>query len=111
MIKGQYHENFKSFTGTDLSSLSKEASNFIKVGDFAAKSLAVLANEGGYVVSIGYSNDQPGYPVFITEVGLEGATDIDVAINEASDAVAKEVICHSLYSRNGKVYVAFLIHG
>jgi hypothetical protein len=112
IIKGQYHEDFKTFEGKSLESLGIEADKFLNSNSLAAKSIAVLANTGGYVLSIGYRSDEPGYPVTVEDHVLADTTDINAAITDTiKSSVEGDVICHSLYSLGGTVHVVFLVHG
>ena len=119
MVKGQVHEKFKTFKGSSLTGLGVDANLFLQEGKYAAKSIAVVADPKGFVMSLGYREDEPHYMVSVVDVSLVKVSSyalpvedqIDTAITSAADApFVGDVICHSLYSANGELHVVFLVH-
>jgi hypothetical protein len=110
MNKSQIHEDFISFRGTNLAALATEANTFLKGNNSAAKSLAVLATAGSFLLSIGYRSDEEFYPVGLVETNLNANADFDSAISDAAGDV--DVICHALYqtAADGMIRVVFLVH-
>jgi hypothetical protein len=117
MVKHQIHEDFVSFQGASISELSKIVADYVVTNKVAAKSLSILFFCGQFIASIGYRSDEAAYPVSIESVGIalaDGQTlihQIDAQVNAGEDAISGYTICHSLYSVNSDLFVAFLVHG
>jgi hypothetical protein len=124
-VQAQVHSKFKIFVSPlnvsyseALSLLEAEVEAFTRNGTVAAKSLGVeyLEGRGQLVLSLGYRDDEPGYPVKITTCPL-GKLDIDPAsleraVAKAAASVANP-ICHELFAAgpNGEFTLVLLSHG
>jgi hypothetical protein len=105
----QIHTKFKVFTGPlaadkTIGPLGKEIETFVSQGHIAAKSIGVeyLEHTRRLVMTLGYRDDQAGYPVKIhcTRIGkIDTNTDftkLEQAMGAAA-AAARNVLCHELY--------------
>jgi hypothetical protein len=125
-VQAQVHSKFKIFVSPlkvfsyfeALPLLEAEVEAFTRNGTVAAKSLGVeyLEGRGQLVLSLGYRDDEPGYPVKITTCPL-GKLDIDPAsleraVVKAAASVANP-ICHELFAAgpNGEFTLVLLSHG
>jgi len=103
----QQHNKFKIFVtpapaGPIPSDVLADVGNFIKEAEIAAKSIGVeyLEREKKVVLSIGYRDDEPGYPVTVRCVALgKQALDPRTLENafETAALVVPNVICHEFY--------------
>src|SRR5689334_15968229 len=106
----QVHNKFKIFTGTlaadkTLGPLADEIALFAFKERIAAKSIGVEYIESAkkLIISLGYSDDEPFYPIEVKSVPLGKVGDLgeaDVArLEQAMSASATEdkIICHELY--------------
>jgi hypothetical protein len=116
----QVHEKFKSFVGTDISTISKQISAFVESAGGAAKSIGIVhvssANE--LLFSLGYRDDEPSYAVELQSVNLghvdalhgSGLDALDKALESAAGKFSG-IICHELVvTASGDFVVVFLTH-
>jgi hypothetical protein len=109
-ITGQVHSKFKLFTGPlesgGVDGLAQKLVGFVKESGVAAKSIGAeyLEAAGKLVLTLGYRDDEPGYPVAVRSVKLgkfESLDDASLARLEKgmSDATAgvSGIICHELF--------------
>lgn len=108
MVKGQTHEEFKTFKATDLADAIAEAELFCE--GVAAKSLAIVREGLQYYVSIGFRVDQDPYPVKIKASFFNGSS-LDFELNEQADRAGDSVICHAIFHGERGITFAFLVHG
>ena len=109
-IAGQVHGKFKVFAGplhTDntIGPLAEEVSRFVAESRAAAKSIGVeyLESADRLVITLGYRDDEEGYPVKLSSVSLgkiealgSDFADLERRMSEAS-ARFTNIICHELY--------------
>ena len=109
-IAEQVHGKFKVFAGplgedNTIGPLAGAISRFVDEAKVAAKSIGVeyLESANRLIITLGYRDDEPGYPVKVTSVSL-GKIDTlgdDFALleQEMMKASAKQsnIICHELY--------------
>ena len=87
-----------------MGALAHDVESFASQGHIAAKSIGVeyLEHTRRLVMTLGYRDDQPGYPIRIrtTRIGkIDTNTDftrLERAMSDAA-AAAKDVLCHELY--------------
>jgi len=119
-VAHQVHDNFKSFVGSDIGSISGAISSFVASSGAAAKSIGIVhVNSAGELLfSLGYRDDEPGYPVALKSANLGHidtvhASGLD-ALDAALDTAASEIdgiICHELVvSDSGEFVAVFLTH-
>ena len=97
--------------------LAREVETFTKDGKVAVKSVGVeyLEARKQIVLSLGYRDDEPGYPaklgVFsLGKLGLEAGV-IEKAMGEAAARV-ENVICHEFFVNDlGEFVMVLLSHG
>ena len=119
-VAHQIHDNFKSFTGTDIGAISQEISTFVIKTGAAVKSIGIVhvnsANE--LLFSLGYRDDEPGYPValkaafigHIDTLHASGLEKLDEALADAASSI-EGIICHELLvTPSGDFTVVFLTH-
>jgi hypothetical protein len=120
-IQHQIHESFKVFAGSSLEDVSSQIKAFTSSGSIAAKSIGVEYLDGPHqlVVSLGYTENQPGYPVslFSKPVGkldlssAESRSALENHLSEAAEA-AGNVVCHEMFvTAGGDVTAVFMVHG
>ena len=120
-IAHQVHDKFKSFLGSDIASISDAISSYAAGAGVAANSIGIVhvnsANE--LLFSLGYRDDEPGYPVALTSVSLghvdtlhaAGLDSLDDALADAA-AEIEGIICHELVvDASGNFTAVFLTHG
>ena len=102
----QVHKKFKLFVGATqedqgLGSLGDQVEEFAK--DKAAKSIGVEFLEAAkkLVITLGYRDDEPAYPVTIRaenlgKLSIDNLSDVENKISQASQS-AGDVICHEIY--------------
>ena len=103
-IQHQVHSKFKVFVGKTLAEVGEKVQAFTQDGSIAAKSIGVEYIEGAdsFLLSLGYAEGQPGYPVALTESVAgelptnDEAEELCAALESAADGLS-EVICHELY--------------
>jgi hypothetical protein len=110
MIKGQIHEEFKTFSGDRLAEAVTKAIEFAKT--VAAKSLAVLYSDGSYYVSLGYRTDETPYTIAIVEYPIENPqrVSLDEQIAEAIKDVDGDVVCHAFFEDADAMMLGLLLH-
>jgi len=116
-VETQVHGKFKVFSGKvqddkTLGPLADEVAAFAST--VAAKSIGAeyLESTGRVILSLGYRDDEPAYPVTITCVSLGTVQDletqdfskIEAAITEASSRQAG-IICHELYITGAREFL------
>ena len=119
-MSDQQHSKFKLFTGqpspgNPLGAIADQVSQFLDARKVAAKSIGTeyLESIKSLVVSLGYRDDEPGYPVRLECIKLAGGTD-DLASIESQMAASAQglsgVICHELFITEEKeFYMVFMI--
>ena len=109
-IAEQVHGKFKVFAGplhTDntIGPLAEEVSRFVRESNAAAKSIGVeyLESADRLVITLGYRDDEEGYPVKLSSVSLgkieavgSDFAELERRMSEASAQFAN-IICHELY--------------
>lgn len=110
-VTDQAHKKFKLFTGplhTDgtIGPLADEVAKFVRDAKIAPKSIGVEYVEAAkkLVLSLGYRDDEPGYPVKLHSVRVgkfdqldaAGLSNLEQTLGKAS-AGLPNVICHELY--------------
>lgn len=121
----QVHGKFKVFAGNleadkTIGSLADEVARFVSESNVAAKSIGVeyLESAKRLILTIGYRDDEPSYPVKVTCVSLGKVNDVtgndfsalEQAMMEAS-AQVKNIICHELYvTEDHDFLMVFLSH-
>jgi len=109
-ITEQVHGKFKVFAGPldaddTIGPLAEEVSRFVSESKAAAKSIGVesLESAGRLAVTLGYRDDEEGYPVRLTSVSLgkiealgDDFGELERRMAEAS-ARLPNIICHELY--------------
>jgi hypothetical protein len=109
-ITDQVHGKFKVFAGkldanNTLGPLADEVADFVRYAGVAAKSIGVeyLEAAGRLILTLGYRDDEPGYPIKLTcvSLGKVDALGSDFAALEqqmmAASAQQQNIICHELY--------------
>jgi hypothetical protein len=124
-IAGQVHGKFKVFAGplhTDntIGPLAEEVSRFVRESRAAAKSIGVeyLESADRLVITLGYRDDEEGYPVKLSSVSLgkiealgSDFADLERRMSEAS-AQFTNIICHELYvTEDHDFMMIFMTHG
>ncbi len=109
-IAEQVHGKFKVFAGplhedNTIGPLAEEISRFVSESNAAAKSIGVeyLESADRLVITLGYRDDEAGYPVQLSSVSLgkiealgDDFTDLERRMAEAA-AGFSNIICHELY--------------
>jgi hypothetical protein len=122
MSPAQVHHKFKVFSGA-VDSITRlgpgeEVSKFVGQTNVASKSIGVEFVEGAArALSLGYRDDEAGYPVSVETVPL-GKVDAPDAANFGSLETAMRaraqfanVICHAEYVLpDGTSVMVFLVH-
>lgn len=115
-VQSQVHAKFKVFLGSSIEEVTEAVRTFTADGSVAAKSIGIEYVEGSaqFLLSLGYAEEQGGYPVTLTDTvagSLEGddvAGTLAQALEEAA-AGAGEVICHELYvDKSNTVHMVFM---
>lgn len=109
-IAEQVHGKFKVFAGPlnaddTIGPLAEEISGFVRNSKAAAKSIGVeyLESADRLIITLGYRDDEEGYPVKISSVSLGKIEalggDFDELERRMTDASAQfsNIICHELY--------------
>ena len=124
-IAEQVHSKFKVFAGplhTDntIGPLAEEVSRFVRESNAAAKSIGVeyLESAERLVITLGYRDDEEGYPVKLSSVSLgkieavgSDFADLERRMSEAS-AQFQNIICHELYITDDHDFMMiFMTHG
>jgi hypothetical protein len=122
-VAQQTHSKFKIFTGkleADLSlgKLATEVEEFAKSSKAAAKSIGVEYLEASrtLIVTLGYKEGEPGYPVKLHAVKLGVAEKLDAADlarlekkMEEEAAKLTGVICHELFVTEKREFAMVLM--
>ena len=109
-IAEQVHNKFKVFAGplredNTIGPLAEEVAAFVRETGAAAKSIGVeyLESAGRLIVTLGYRDDEEGYPVRLSSVTLgkiealgDDFADLERRMADAS-AGFQNIICHELY--------------
>jgi len=120
----QQHSKFKLFVGhpteeNPLGDLSQEVTDFVRSAGVAAKSIGTEYLEGkkSLVVTLGYRDDEPTYPVRLHCVklagpgqsGLDNLAVLETQMAEAAQELSG-IICHELFiTDDGRFYMVFMI--
>ena len=123
-IADQVHNHFKVFAGqldanNSIGALADEVANYVKENGIAPKSIGVEYLEAAdrLIITLGYRNDEPGYPIKLSCVSL-GQLDAfgsDFAELEkrmqAASAQQTNIICHELYVTSAHEFLMiFMTH-
>src|SRR5262249_37721018 len=102
-----------------LGALADEVANFARKADAAAKSIGVeyLESAERLIITLGYRDDEPGYPIKLTCVSLgkvkalgKDFTALEQRMMEASSQVGN-IICHELYvTEDQEFLMIFMSH-
>jgi hypothetical protein len=115
--KAQVHGRFKAFAGTveaggSIAALAAGVEAFVRERGVAAKSIGVeyLESLGKLVLTLGYRDDEPAYPVTLHSRPCGRADDLsDLSELERrmEDAAAglSDVICHELFATDDGEFV------
>jgi hypothetical protein len=114
----QVHHQFKVFTapGADLTALASDVEEFVRARNLAAKSIGVEYLEGAdrLVFTVGYRDDEAGYPVRITwqSLGVVDSLDdlspVEGRMAQAASSLAG-VLCHELFvTGSGEFVMVFM---
>ena len=110
-VQLQVHDKFKVFFGKSISDINSQLQSITADSSIAAKSIGVefMEARNQFLVSVGYAEGQPGYPVTLTDtlVGpLPEFSDGPDQLCSSLEAIADEsgdVICNELYVDNAEV--------
>lgn len=119
-IVHQVHENFKSFRGTSVETISKAIAEFVLESGAAAKSIGIVhVNKAEELLfSLGFRTDEPSYPVALEAVALGhidtlhagGLDKLDTVLALAANGI-DGIVCHELLvTPSGDFTVVFLRH-
>jgi len=109
-IAEQVHNHFKVFAGNldasnSIGALADEVANYVQESGIAPKSIGVEYLEAAdrLIITLGYRNDEPGYPIKLTCVSLgqidalgSDFAELEKRMQEASTH-QNNIICHELY--------------
>jgi hypothetical protein len=124
-ITEQVHGKFKVFAGplhadNTIGPLAEEVSRFVRESGAAAKSIGVefLESADRLIVTLGYRDDEEGYPVSLSSVSLgkieavgSDFADLERRMAEASSRF-DNIICHELYvTEDHDFMMIFMTHG
>jgi hypothetical protein len=116
-VEAQVHQRFKVFigdAGTDggVAALAPQLEQFVQERGVAAKSIGVefLESARKLVLTLGYREDEEGYPVRLTSrsVGrVDGLDDLGGLESRMTEAAATlhGVLCHELFVTDGGEFV------
>jgi len=123
-IKNQVHSKFKVFIpeagispDEAMRRLGSMVEGYTRSNKIAPKSLGVeyIEDKNQIVLSLGYRDDEPGYPVKITAFQLGKLALRPEAIEDAMEKAAGEaenVICHEFFvDGDGAFVMVLLSHG
>jgi hypothetical protein len=110
-VAAQVHNKFKVFSGPlgadrTIGALASEVESWVRSAKVAPKSIGVEYVEaaGRLLLSVGYRDDEAGYPVKLETVKVGRVETLDKAgLSSVEQAMAsatsklKDVICHELY--------------
>jgi len=120
-VAAQVHHRFKVFTGDagadgGVAALAPEVERFVAERGVAAKSIGVefLESARKLVLTLGYRDDEPGYPVRLTSRslgkvdGLEDLSGLEARMGEAAGDL-QGVLCHELFvTDEGEFVMVFM---
>lgn len=127
-IASQVHNRFKVFSGAlepghRIDALAKKVAEFVASshGKVAPKSIGVEYLESAHrlIVTLGYRDDEPGYPIALHAVSLgrvdhldgEDFSALEAKMTEAG-ARLQRVICHELFiTEDHEFLMVFMTHG
>jgi hypothetical protein len=124
-IAQQVHARFKLFSGVleggkSLAALAEQVEKFAVSAKAAPKSIGVeyLEHSKRVVLSLGYRDDEPAYPVKLHSVSLGKASNLDPAEllrleSRMADEAAKisNIICHELFiTEDDEFLMVFMSH-
>jgi hypothetical protein len=124
-IAEQVHGKFKVFAGPlnvddTIGPLADEVARFVSESKAAAKSIGVeyLESAGRLIITLGYRDDEEGYPVKLTSVSLGKIEALGHDFSELERRMAEEsarfdnIICHELYVTGDHDFMmVFMTHG
>jgi hypothetical protein len=124
-IAGQVHGKFKVFNGTlapdgTLGALGSQVENWVASAKVAPKSIGVefIESAGSLLLSVGYRDDEPGYPIKLSAVRIGTIESTDAAGLAAieksmvgASAKVSNIICHELYvTAKNELLMVFMSH-
>jgi len=123
-IANQVHGKFKVFAGVldadnSLGSLAGDVAAFARQKGVAAKSIGIeyLESAGKVIITLGYRDDESGYPISLNCVSLGHVDDLAgdfAALENAMSAASqkqKNIICHELYVTDDREFLmVFMTH-
>ncbi|MGH9944200.1 MAG: hypothetical protein ACRD9R_17785 [Pyrinomonadaceae bacterium] len=124
-IAEQVHGKFKVFAGplhedNTIGPLAEEIGRFVREQNVAAKSIGVeyLESADRLIITLGYRDDEPGYPVNVSSVSLgkidtlgDDFAQLEQEMLRAS-ARFSNIICHELYITDEHDFMMiFMTHG
>jgi hypothetical protein len=123
-IQEQVHNKFKIFTGAlqpdgSIGPLADEISRYVSESKIAPKSIGVeyLESARRLIVSLGYRDDEAGYPVTLHSVSLgsvdTSGADLNALERKMAEASAglPNIICHELYiTDKQEMLMIFMTH-
>jgi len=123
-IQEQVHNKFKIFTGVlqsdgSIGLLADEISHYVSESKIAPKSIGIeyLESANRLVVSLGYRDDEAGYPVTLHSVSLGKVDASGADLNALEQKMAQasaglpNIICHELYiTDKQEMLMIFMTH-
>ncbi len=124
-IQQQVHSKFKLFSGVleagkSLAKLAEQVEKFAASAKAAPKSIGIeyLEHSKQVVLSLGYRDDEPAYPVKLNAVSLGkasnlGAAELQRLEHRMADEAAKlkNIICHELFiTEEDEFLMVFMCH-
>ena len=109
----QVHGKFKLFAGAlepdgTLGPLADEVARF--ASGVAAKSIGAEGLAPGRIlVSVGYRDDEPAYPVHISCIRLPGADEVETESAILAAAEHRAVLCHDIYATDSEQLLLVLM--
>ncbi len=124
-IQQQVHSKFKLFSGVleggkSLAKLAEQVEKFAAGAKAAPKSIGIeyLEHSKQVVLSLGYRDDEPAYPVKLTAISLGKASSLSAAeLQRLEHRMAEEaakldnIICHELFiTEHDEFMMVFMCH-
>ncbi len=123
-IANQVHNKFKVFAGKlaadrTLGPLADKVADFARSAGVAAKSIGVeyLESAERLIITLGYRDDEPGYPIKLTCVSLGKVqalgNDFAALEQQMMEASSRQgnIICHELYvTEDQEFLMIFMSH-
>ena len=123
-IQEQVHNKFKIFTGAlqpdgSIGPLADDISRYVSESKIAPKSIGVeyLESARRLIVSLGYRDDEAGYPVSLHSVSLGKVNTSGADFNALEQKMAQasaslpNIICHELYiTDEQEMLMVFMTH-